>query len=299
MFYVIDASYYVFRAWFSMPDDMRDHDGNAVNALYGFTRFLGDFLEHTRPEYVAVAFDTALETCFRNDIYPEYKANRDPAPVELKHQFDRCREITRALGCAEFASPRYEADDIIGTLVHRMRGQGLRSTILSRDKDLLQLLDAGDALWDFTGGRKTAYKDVPGKFGVTAEQMVDYLALAGDSVDNIPGVPGVGPKTAAALLDHFGDLDTLYARLDEVGAVNVRGAGKLGAKLHQHRDNAMLSRRLTRIKVDVPLEALPAAAGRDSLKRRGPDMQTLGALFDRADFGMLLRRQAERIATHG
>ena len=125
MFYAIDASYYVFRAWFSLPDDMRDPDGNAVNALYGFTRFLGDFLEHTRPEYVAVAFDTALESCFRNDIYPDYKANRDPAPEELKQQFDRCREVTRALGCREFASPRFEADDIIGTLVTRMRSRGV------------------------------------------------------------------------------------------------------------------------------------------------------------------------------
>lgn len=298
MFYAIDASYYVFRAWFSIPDDMRDHQGNAVNALYGFTRFLGDFLEHTRPEFVAVAFDTALETCFRNDIYPDYKANRDPAPEELKLQFDRCREVTRALGCREFASPRFEADDIIGTLVHRMRAQGLRSTILSRDKDLLQLLDAGDALWDFTGGKKTAYKDVRGRFGVTAEQMVDYLALAGDSVDNIPGVPGVGPKTAAALLDHFGDLDSLYARLDEVAAVNVRGAAKLGLRLDTHRDHAMVSRRLTRIKIDVPLDDVPEAAGHESLKRAAPDMDELNRLFDRADFGLSLRRQADRIAAH-
>jgi len=298
MFYAIDASYYVFRAWFSVPDDMRDHDGNAVNALYGFTRFLSDFLEYTKPEYVAVAFDTALATCFRNEIYPDYKANRDPAPEELKQQFDRCREITRALGCREFASPRFEADDIIGTLVTRMREQGMRSTILSRDKDLLQLLDAGDAMWDFTGGRKTAYKDVRGKFGVAAEQMVDYLALAGDSVDNIPGVPGVGPKTAAALLDHFGDLDSIYARLDEVAAVNVRGAAKLGAKLHANREHALISRKLTRIACDVPVADVPLDAEREALKRTSPDVDALHALFDRADFGTTLRRQADRIAAH-
>jgi len=293
MFYIIDASYYVFRAWFSVPDDMRDRDGNAVNALFGFTRFLGDFLEHTKPEYLAVAFDTALETCFRNEIYPDYKANRDPAPEELIHQFDLCRAVTRAMGCREFTSPRFEADDIIGTLVTRMREQGMRSTILSRDKDLLQLLDAGDAMWDFTGGKKTAYKDVHGKFGVTAEQMVDFLALAGDSVDNIPGVPGVGPKTAAALLGHFGDMDSIYARLDEVAAVNVRGAAKLGARLDTHRDHAMISRRLTKIACDVPLESQ-----RDGLKRMAPDMEELQRLFDSADFGMSLRRQADRIATH-
>lgn len=293
MLYAIDASYYVFRAWFSMPDDMRDHDGNAVNALYGFTRFLGDFLEHTKPEYVAVAFDTALESCFRNEIYPDYKANRDPAPAELKQQFDRCREITRALGCREFASERFEADDIIGTLVTRVREKGMRSTILSKDKDLLQLLDAGDSMWDFTGGKRTYYKDVAGRFGVTAEQMVDYLALAGDSVDNIPGVPGVGPKTAAALLDHFGDLDSLFKRLDEVAAVNVRGAAKLGAKLDAHRDHAIISRKLTRIDRDVPIDFEP-----ELLRRCAPDREQLDELFDAADFGSILRRQADRIAAH-
>jgi len=294
MFYVIDASYYVFRAWFSVPDDMRDPQGEAVNALYGFTRFIGDFLEHTRPEYVAVAFDTALETCFRNDIYPAYKANREPAPAELKQQFDRCRQVVSAFGCAEFASPRFEADDIIGTLVTRMRSAGMRSTILSRDKDLLQLLDAGDLMWDFTGGRRTHYKDVAGRFGVTAEQMADYLALAGDSVDNIPGVPGVGPKTAAALLAYFGSLDNLYARLDEVAGVNVRGAARLAARLSEHRDTAFVSRRLTQIECGVPMAAEPGA-----LRRTRPDIDALNALFDAADFGLTLRRQAARIAERG
>jgi 5'-3' exonuclease len=293
MFYVIDASVYVFRAWFSIPDDMQDTDGNPVNALYGFTRFLGDFLEHTRPDYVAVAFDTSLDTCFRNDIYPDYKANREPAPDELRLQFDRCREVTRALGLRDFAENRFEADDIIGTLVTSMRRQGLRSTILSRDKDMAQLLDAGDVLWDFAGGRRVAYKDVRHAYGVRAEQMVDYLALAGDSVDNIPGVRGVGPKTAAALLEHFDSLDEIYARLDEVANVPVRGAAKLGARLETHRDIAMLSRRLTAIACDVPVES-----HRDSLRRLSPDLESLESLYDRADFGHALRRQAQRIAAH-
>ena len=291
MLYVIDASVYVFRAWFSIPDDMQDRDGEMTNALYGFTRFLGDFLEYTKPEYVAVAFDTALETCFRNDIYPDYKANRDPAPPELKQQFDRCRAVTRALGLSEFADTRYEADDIIGTLVHRMRREGVKSTILSRDKDLAQLLDAGDVLWDFVGGKRTAYKDVPAKFGVRAEQMVDYLALAGDAVDNIPGVRGVGPKTAAALLKHFDTLEELYGRLDEVDGVPVRGAKTLRRKLAEHRDVAFLSRELTRIECNVPLPSDGA-----DLRRRQPDLDELNRLYDHADFGLMLRRQAERIA---
>jgi len=293
MLYLIDASVYVFRAWFSLPEDMQDSDGKQTNALYGFTRFLGDFLEHTRPEYVAVAFDTSHSTCFRNDIYPEYKANRDPAPEELKQQFERCREVTRALGLRDFAEQRYEADDIIGTLVTRMRREGMRSTILSRDKDLTQLLDAGDVMWDFVGGKRVRYKDVPDKYGVRAEQMVDYLALAGDSVDNIPGVRGVGTKTAAALLNHFDSMDDIYARLDEVANVSVRGAATLARKLEAGREDARLSRRLSQIECDVPMQA-----EREQLRRKAPDMNSLNELYDRADFGQTLRRQAERIAAH-
>jgi 5'-3' exonuclease len=291
MFYVIDASVYVFRAWFSIPDDMQDGDGKPVNALYGFTRFLGDFLERTQPQYVAVAFDTSLATCFRNDLYRDYKANREPAPDELKQQFDRCRAVTRSLGLPEFAEQRFEADDIIGTLVTGMRRQGIPSTILTRDKDMAQLLDAGDALWDFAADRRIAYKDVRASYGVRAEQMVDFLALAGDSVDNIPGVRGVGPKTAAALLEHFDNLDSIYERLHEVARVPVRGAATLGNRLAEHKDMAFLSRQLSTIACDVPL-----TADSQSLTRQSPDLPALNGLYDQAQFGQALRRQAERIA---
>lgn len=289
MFYAIDASYYVFRAWFSMPDDMRDHDGNAVNALYGFTRFLGDFLEHTRPEYVAVAFDTALESCFRNEIYPDYKANREPAPEELQRQFAQCRRYVRSLGILEYGDTRYEADDFIGTLVDRGRRDGLPSTIVSRDKDLAQLLTRDDYFWDFAGKGKIAYNRVPEVFGVWPEQIADFLALAGDSVDNIPGVPGVGKKTAAALLGHFGSLEAIYANLERVHEVPCRGAKTLGAKLELHREAAEIARQLTGIALDAPVRDGP-------LDPVGPRLGEINALFDEVDFGMALRRQAERIA---
>jgi DNA polymerase-1 len=296
MLYLIDASVYVFRAWYAIPEDMQDNEGRQVNALYGFTRFLSDFLEYTKPDYVAVAFDTSHANCFRNDIFPAYKANRDPAPEELKQQFARCREVTRALGLSEFAEQRYEADDIIGTLVHRMRREGMKSTILSKDKDLAQLLDAGDMMWDYVSGKRLKYKDVHGKYGVRAEQMVDYLALAGDSVDNIPGVKGVGTKTAAALLNHFDSMDDIYQRLDEVAGVSVRGAKTLANKLVTSRDAAEMSRRLTQIECNVQLSNQEAE--REDLRRSAPDMDTLTKLYDHADFGPLLRRQAERIAEH-
>ena len=148
------------------------------------------------PEYVAVAFDESLSTSFRTEIFPEYKANRDPAPPELKRQFTQCRRYVRALGLMEVASPQYEADDLIGTLVEHGRRRGRPSTIVSRDKDLTQLLREEDVFWDFAGKGKLGYDDIPESFGVRPEQIADFLALAGDAVDNIKGVPGVGKKTA-------------------------------------------------------------------------------------------------------
>lgn len=291
MQYLIDASVYVFRAHFSMPDDMIDDDGNPVNALYGFCRFLGDFMEQVRPEYIAVLFDESLSTSFRSDIYPEYKANREPAPPELKRQFEQCRRFTRSLGLMSCGHPRYEADDLIGTLVESGRKSGIASTIVTRDKDLAQLLSKDDVFWDFAGKGKLKYDQIPDVFGVWPEQIADFLALAGDAVDNIKGVPGVGKKTAAALLQHFGSLDKVYRNLDSVHEVTVRGAKSLGAKLAEHKDAAMLARRLTGIACDAPLEQ-PATG----LKPTSPDLGAINALFDQAGIGNALRRQAERVS---
>ena len=291
MQYLIDASVYVFRAHYSIPDDMLDREGNPVNALYGFCRFLGDFVERVKPGHVAVLFDESLTTSFRNDIYPEYKANREPAPPELERQFKQCRRYASALGLMESASAEYEADDLIGTLVEHGRGLGRASTIVSRDKDLTQLLIEGDVFWDFTGKGKIGYEQIPDVFGVWPEQIADFLALAGDSVDNIPGVPGVGRKTAAALLQHFGSLDDIYSNLDRVHEVPVRGAKTLGGKLDAHRGDAMVARRLTGIACDVPL-----GDPEPLLKPSKPRLGEINALFDEVDFGTALRRQAERIA---
>jgi 5'-3' exonuclease len=291
MQYLIDASVYVFRAYFSMPDDMVDSEGNPVNALYGFCRFLGDFIEQVNPEYVAVLFDESLSSSFRTEIYPEYKANRDPAPPELKRQFQQCRRFTRALGLMEHASPAYEADDLIGTLVQHGRSVNRPSTIVTRDKDLTQLLSKDDIFWDFAGKGKLSYDRIPEFFGVWPEQIADFLALAGDAVDNIKGVPGVGKKTAEALLGHFGSLDEIYDNLDKVHEVNVRGAKSLGEKLGLHRDDAMLARRLTGIACDAPI------ADAEALMQRSPPMLgDINALYDEAGIGTALRRQAERVS---
>lgn len=291
MQYLIDASVYVFRAYYSIPDDMVDRDGNPVNALYGFCRFLGDFVERVQPEHLAVCFDESLASSFRNDIYPAYKANREPAPEELERQFKQCRRFVSGLGILELASPVYEADDIIGTLVEHGRRENRPSTIVSRDKDLAQLMSKADVFWDFSGRGKIHYADVPEVFGVWPEQIADFLALAGDAVDNIPGVPGVGKKTASALLDHFGSLDSLYDNIDKVHEVSVRGAKTLGAKLELNKEFAMVSRQLTGIACDVPIDDAEL-----HLRPNSPRLGEINALFDEAGFGTALRRQAERLS---
>lgn len=290
MVHLIDASVYVFRAYYSMPPDMQDADGNPVHAVYGFVRFLGDLLERAKPEYVAVAFDASLSTSFRNRIYPPYKANRDPAPPDLALQFERCRQVCSHLGLAAFDSSEYEADDIIGTLVHRLRDEGLRSTVVTRDKDLAQLLRPGDVYWDWAGNTRYHYHEIADRFGVAPERYADYLALTGDAVDNIPGVPGVGPKTAAVLMQAFESLDQLYEGLATVATLKLRGAAQLGERLARHRDDAYLAQQLTRIHCSMPLPV-----DRHALRRRAPDRAALAQFYDQQGFGSMLRQQAERL----
>lgn len=292
MLHLIDASVYVFRAYYSMPPDMRDGDGNSVHALYGFARFLCDLIERAKPEYLAVAFDASLSSSFRNQIYPPYKANREPAPPDLLLQFERCRSFCEHLGVAWFDSTEFEADDIIGTLAARMRAEGLRATIVSRDKDLAQLIAPGDVYWDYSGDARYHHGEIAGRFGVPPERYADYLALTGDAVDNIGGVPGVGPKTATALLQCYTSLDDLYERLDTVHDLPVRGAAKLVERLRTHREAAFLARQLTRIRCDMPLPI-----SREQLRRRAPDLDAINGFCNANGFGALLPRQAARLAS--
>ena len=291
MVYLVDASVYIFRAWFSQSSDARDADGNPTHALYGFARFLGDLIERRAPRYLAVAFDESHGTGHRHALLPSYKANRDPAPPELKRQFALCREFCRHLGVAEFASREYEADDLIGTLATRVRAEGLRVTVVTRDKDLSQLVGPGDRFWDYSDAAEYAYEEIAARFGVAPERMADYLALTGDAVDNIPGVPGIGPKTAAALMNRYATLEELYDDLECLAFLPLRGASRLPAKLREHRAAAYLARSLTRIHCDAPL-----SAGREQLRRRSPALPELGEFCSQHGFGAMLPRQAERIS---
>ena len=288
--YLIDASMYVFRAWHSMPDAFFDVDGHPVNAVHGFARFLLDFTERTRATHAVTAFDIALTSSFRNAIYPAYKANREPAPPELKLQFEYCRELAAAFGFTVLADATYEADDLIGSVLHAARGHDVLPVIVSADKDFGQLLVDGAEQWDYARGQRWGAAGVPARLGVEARQVVDYLALTGDATDNIPGVPGIGAKGAAALLAHFGDLENLLARVDEVPFLRLRGAASLAAKLRTHAGQARLSQQLARIALDAPVPGHP-----DGLLRRTADVAVLDALFERLKVGPLTRARAHQV----
>jgi len=288
--YLVDASMYVFRAWHSIPPDMHDADGYPVNAVHGFTRFMLELLERQRPAHIVVAFDASLESSFRNTLYPAYKANREPAPEELKRQFAHCMALCRALGLSVLVDSSYEADDLIGTALQRLRAQGRRGIIVSADKDLSQLLQDDDEQWDYARDQRWSADGVKARYGVHAHQIADYLGLTGDAVDNIPGVPGIGAKTAATLLGHFGSLDALLARHAEVPYLRLRGAAMHGQRLREHREIALLCRQLATIALDAPLP--------DDFTdgTRGPrDYATLLALFDRLRIGPLTRRRINEL----
>jgi len=282
--HLVDGSLYVFRAWHSMPDEFSDVDGNPVNAVHGYARFLCELLERARPGHIAVAFDASLTSSFRNAIYPPYKANRELPPPDLERQFVLCREVTEALGVHMMIDHSYEADDLIGSTVWNLRAQGWRSVIVSADKDFGQLLGEHDEQWDYARSMRWGPAGVHEKLGVHPHQVADYLALCGDSVDNIPGVPGIGAKTAAALLAHFGNLDALLERIDEVAFLRLRGAASCAAKLREHAEQARLYRRLTRIALDAPGASTP-----EMLLRRSQQPDRLDELCERLRFGAFTR----------
>ena len=289
--YLVDASLYVFRAWHSMPDEFHDADGWPTNAVHGFARFLLELLEKERPAHIAIAFDEALDSCFRNRLYPAYKANRDPAPDALRRQFTHCKALCAALGLSVLSHGEYEADDLIGSALHAARPDGFRGVIVSADKDLSQLLGEHDEQWDFARGQRWGMAGVKARHGVEARQIADYLALTGDAVDNIPGVSGIGAKSAAVLLAHFGDLDTLLARVDEVACLRLRGAATMAVRLREQREHALLWRQLTTIALDAPLGGVEAGHARGHA-----DADMLAGLSDALRFGPMTRRRLRAAA---
>lgn len=284
--YLVDSSIYIFRAWFSMPNEFFDIHQNQTNAVQGFARFVCDLIEWKKPDDIVFAFDESLESNYRNELYPAYKANREPAPDDLKRQFVYCQQLCTALGFSVLSDGYYEADDLIGTAMHAARQRGQASVILSADKDLSQLLGEHDQQWDYAKNIRWKLAGVKEKHGVHAHQFADYLGLTGDAVDNIPGVPGIGPKTAATLLSHFGSLDALLERVEEVPYLRMRSAAQHALRLKEHRDMALLSRELATIRCDAPLPS-DFAHG----KRQAVDTIGLTDLIEQLRFGPLTRRR--------
>ncbi|WP_226647675.1 5'-3' exonuclease [Microbulbifer variabilis] len=249
--YLIDSSVYIFRYYFALPPNWQSRSGYDTEAVYGFTNFLLDLLARS-PRHIACAFDESLGSCFRNTLYPDYKCSRALPDEALAFQLAACREMAEALGIASFSSERYEADDILATLTRKLRNHA--PIIVSRDKDLGQLLARGaSSLWDFAANQHMDSAALEQKFGVIPAQIADYLALVGDTSDDIPGVPGIGAKTAARLLDEFDDVEALLAQRERVATLPVRGARGLAQRLEEYADQLRLAKRLTSLVEDIPL----------------------------------------------
>jgi DNA polymerase-1 len=284
--FLIDGSGFIFRAFHALPPMTRP-DGTPVNAVYGFTTMVMKLIEETDADHIAVVFDTARRT-FRNDIYPDYKAHRPPPPDELIPQFDLVREATRALGVASVEKEGFEADDLIATYARQAREAGAEVTIVSSDKDLMQLVGEKVVMMDAMKNRMIGPDQVVEKFGVGPDHVIDVQALAGDSSDNVPGVPGIGVKTAALLINEYGDLDTLLERAGEIKQPKRRQA------LVEQADSARVSRDLVRLRDDVPVDV-----ALDAFAARPPDPDTLADFLREQAFKSLLAKVESRRADGG
>ena len=271
---LVDGMGYLFRAFYALPP-LTTSKGEPTGAVRGVLSMLYKLLEDYDPERIAVVFDAPGKT-FRDDLYSDYKANRPPFPPDLKAQIEPLLEAVEAMGLAVLRVEGVEADDVIGTLADKASRAGLTTVISTSDKDMAQLVDERTSLINTMTGVAMGPAGVQEKFGVSPAQFIDYLALVGDTVDNIPGVPKVGPKTAMKWLDKYGDLDSLVARADEVG-------GAVGNRLRENLDVLPLYKELVTIVRDVEL---PLTL--DELKPRTPDVDRLRALFERLELRSLL-----------
>ena len=268
-----------FRAFYALPpDNFVTATGQHTNAVYGFVSMLTRLLETERPTHVAVAFDVSRHS-FRSEEYPEYKGTREATPEEFKGQVELIREILDAMGIVSLSREGFEADDILATLAHRASQQGATVLVVSGDRDSFQTVtDSVTVLYPGTGPgdlRRMTPEAIVAKYGVPPHRYPEIAAIVGETSDNLPGVPGVGPKTAAQWINKYDGLDNLLARADEIG-------GKRGAALREHMDDVVRNRRLNRLLTDMDLEVTPA-----DLARRATDVAAIDRLFDSLEFGRL------------
>ena len=283
-YFLVDGSGYIFRAFHALPPMTRS-DGTPTNAVYGFTNMLLKLLDDAEAEFIAVIFDAGAKS-FRNEVYSAYKAQRPPPPPELVPQFGLIRDATRACNVPAVELAGFEADDLLATYACQAAKAGHKVTIVSSDKDLMQLVGGKVEMFDPIKNRRIGDDEVKEKFGVGPDKVVDVQSLAGDSTDNVPGVPGIGVKTAAELINTYGDLDTLLARAGEIKQPKRREA------LIANADKARLSRELVKLRLDVPV---PAAL--DSFARRRPEASVLLPFLRENQFKSILARMEERFGT--
>ncbi len=270
--YLIDGSSYIFRAFFGVRQQLSTSKGFPTNALYGFINMIQKVIRDEKPDYLVVAFDSPEKT-FRHELYTEYKANRDAPPEELAQQFPFFEPLVEAYGLSSLRRPGFEADDIIGTLAKKGEQAGLEVSIVSGDKDMMQLISPNVHMLDTMKNKKFVDADVIEKFGVGPGQVIEVMGLMGDSSDHIPGVAGVGPKTAAELIQKFGSIKSLYERIDEVEKKKVK------EKLERDKDNALMSRELVTININMDIEFKL-----DDMKLRKFDNAQLRKMFEEFEF---------------
>lgn len=273
--YLLDGSSYIYRAYYGIRD-VATADGMPTNAVFGFTRMLLGLLQEHQPDYLAVVFDRPREETFRRELYPEYKAHRDAMPEDLPPQIGYIRQVLQALQISALEAPGFEADDVIATLARRYAAEGIEVTVVTGDKDLMQIVDARISLLDTMKDKRSGPQEVLQRFGVPPELVADVLGLAGDTSDNIPGVPGIGEKTAAELVQRFGSLEDV---LKWGSLVNGR---KRRENLQAHADQARLSKTLATLRDDVALELSLA-----DLQRQQPNLVTLIPLLKELEFEAL------------
>ncbi|EIV8496101.1 DNA polymerase I [Vibrio vulnificus] len=283
---LIDGSSYLYRAFHAYPGTMSNGD-IPTNAVYGVVNMLRSMMRQFASDRIAVVFDAKGKT-FRDDMYPEYKANRPPMPDDLRCQIEPLHQVIKAMGLPLIVIEGVEADDVIGTLAYQASQQGMPVLISTGDKDMAQLVDDNITLINTMTNVVMDREGVIEKFGIPPELIIDYLALMGDKVDNIPGVPGVGDKTATALLQGIGGLSKLYDHLDDIAALAFRGSKTMAQKLVDNKDNASLSYQLATIKLDVALQETP-----ESLLKTEPNKDELIKLYGQLAFKSWLNELLE------
>src|SRR5262245_55216064 len=280
--HLIDGSGYIYRAFHALPG-LRTTRGLPTNAVYGFTTMVAKLLREERPRHLAVVLDAPGGT-FRDTLYAGYKDNRPPMPDDLRAQLAYIRRVVAALRLPVIEVPGVEADDVLGTLSRQAAARDIETVIVTGDKDMMQLVDERTTLLDTMRDRRTDIAGVRERFGVDPALVPDVLGLMGDPIDNIPGVTGIGEKTASALVRQLGPVEDILARLEAVETCGVRGAKKVRDTLAREAETARLSKTLATIRRDVPL-----ALDLDALEYPGPDVEQMRPLFAELEFLSRLR----------